>query len=253
MQRIRIIPVLLLKGNGLYKTIKFRNPKYIGDPINAVKIFNEKEVDELCVLDILATSAKQEINYKIISEIASECFMPLTYGGGINSIEQIKKLFHIGVEKVMINTAAHYNTNLIPEASAYFGSQSIVGCIDVKKSFLGKYEVYIESGSENTGINPVDFAKKLQEMGVGEILVNSIDRDGTMKGYDLDLINKISTGLDIPVVACGGAGSMYDLSLAVKEGHANAVAAGSMFVYHGKHNAVLISYPSQGEIKKLIM
>jgi cyclase len=251
MQRIRVIPVLLLKGNGLYKTVKFRNPQYIGDPMNVVRIFNEKEVDELCFLDISATSAKKEINYKIISEIASECFMPLSYGGGINSMDQIKKLFNIGVEKVIINSAAHANTNLISEASAHFGSQSIVGCIDIKKNFLGKYEVHIESGEKNTSKNPVDFAKELQEMGAGEILVNSIDRDGTMKGYDIELVNKISTSLKVPVIACGGAGSIEDLSIVIKEGSANAVAAGSMFVFHGKHKAVLISYPSQIEIKKI--
>lgn len=251
MQRIRVIPVLLLKGNGLYKTVKFRNPQYIGDPMNVVRIFNEKEVDELCFLDISATSAKKEINYKIISEIASECFMPLSYGGGIHSMDQIKKLFNIGVEKVIINSAAHTNTSLISEASAHFGSQSIVGCIDIKKNFLGKYEVHIESGEKNTRKNPVDFAKELQEMGAGEILVNSIDRDGTMKGYDIELVKKISTSLKVPVIACGGAGSIEDLSIVIKEGSANAVAAGSMFVFHGKHKAVLISYPSQIEIKKI--
>ena len=249
MQKIRVIPVLLLKRKGLYKTVKFKDPQYIGDPMNAVKIFNEKEVDELCFLDISATSAKEEINYKIISEIASECFMPLSYGGGINNMDQIKKLFSIGVEKVIINSAAHTSPDLIQQASTYFGSQSIVGCIDVRKNFLGKYEVYIESGEKNTGKNPVDFAKQLQEMGAGEILVNSIDRDGTMKGYDIELIKKISTSLTVPVIACGGAGSIDDLSFAVKGGSANAVAAGSMFVYHGRHKAVLISYPSQEEIK----
>jgi cyclase len=251
MQRIRVIPVLLLKGKGLYKTIKFKDPQYIGDPINAVKIFNEKEVDELCFLDISATSAKHEINYKMISEIASECFMPLSYGGGINSLDQIKKLFNIGIEKVIINTAAHSNNNLISAASAYFGSQSIVGCIDVKKNFLGKYEVHIESGKKNTKKNPLDFAKELQEMGVGEILLNSIDRDGTMKGYDIEIIKKISSCLNVPLIACGGAGSIDDLSMVVKEGSANAVAAGSMFVFHGKHKAVLISYPSQKEINSI--
>jgi len=244
-----VIPVLLLKGNGLYKTVKFKDPKYIGDPMNAVKIFNEKEVDELCFLDISTTVEKKEINYKIIAEIASECFMPLSYGGGITHMDQMKKLFNIGIEKVIINTAAHSNTNLINEAASHYGSQSIVGCIDVKKSLLGKYEVFTQSGRINTGKDPLEFARQLQESGAGEILINSIDRDGTMRGYDVELLKKISSCLDVPMIACGGAGSIEDLSMAVKEGAASAVAAGSMFVFHGKHKAVLISYPTQSVIK----
>jgi cyclase len=251
MQRTRIIPVLLLKGQGLYKTVKFKDPKYLGDPINAVKIFNEKEVDELCFLDITATNEKREPNYKIIAEIASECFMPLSYGGGITNVEQAKKLFNIGVEKIIISSAVHQNANIISELASQYGAQSIVVCLDVKKNFLGKYEVYSHSGKKSTGKNPIQFAKQMQDLGAGEIILNSIDRDGTMKGYDTDFIFKVASQLEIPVIACGGAGNVDDLFKAVHEGNASAVAAGSMFVFHGKHRAVLISYPSQKELKEV--
>jgi len=250
MQRTRVIPVLLLKGQGLYKTTKFKDPKYLGDPINAVKIFNDKEVDELCFLDITATNENREPNYKAIAEIASECFMPLSYGGGIRNVEQAKKLFSIGVEKVIISTAVHNNPNLITELSSHYGAQSVVVCIDVKKSFLGKYEVYSHSGKKNTGKNPIQLAKQMQELGAGEIILNFIDKDGTMQGYDTEFIFKVASQLEIPVIACGGANTVSDFYKAVKEGHASAVAAGSMFVFHGKHKAVLISYPSQQELKE---
>lgn len=249
MQRTRIIPVLLLKGQGLYKTQKFKEPKYLGDPINAVKIFNDKEVDELCFLDITATNEKREPNYKIIAEIASECFMPLSYGGGITNIEQANKLFNIGVEKVIISSAVHENPNIISELASQYGAQSIVVCLDVKKNIFGKYEVCSHSGKKNTGKNPIQFAKQMQDLGAGEIILNSIERDGTMIGYDTDFIFKVASQLEIPVIACGGAGSVDDLVKAVHDGHASAVAAGSMFVFHGKHRAVLISYPSQRELK----
>lgn len=250
MERTRVIPVLLLKGTGLYKTVKFKNPKYVGDPINAVKIFNDKEVDELCFLDITATNENREPNYKTIAEIASECFMPLSYGGGINSLEQAKMLFNIGIEKIIISTAVHTNPRLVQEMFVYFGAQSVVACIDVKTNFLGKYEVYTHSGKKNTGKSPLEFAQQMQQMGAGEILINSIDRDGTMSGYDIELIYKLASQLEIPLIACGGAGSIDDLGKAVKEGHASAVAAGSMFVFHGKHRAVLISYPAQKELQR---
>lgn len=251
MERIRVIPVLLLKGQGLYKTVKFKDPKYVGDPINAVKIFNDKEVDELCFLDITATNENREPNYKAISEIASECFMPLSYGGGINKIEQARRLFSIGIEKVVISTAVHTNPELVPALSAQYGAQSVVVCLDVKKSFLGKYEVYTHSGKKSTGKNPVQFALEMQKAGAGEIIINSIDRDGTMQGYDTSLVHRVASELEIPVIACGGAASVKDLGKAVVEGHASAVAAGSMFVFHGKHRAVLISYPSQADLNDL--
>lgn len=251
MQRTRIIPVLLLKGQGLYKTQKFKDPKYLGDPINAVKIFNDKEVDELCFLDITATNENREPNYKVIAEIASECFMPLSYGGGVNTIEQAKKLFAIGVEKVIINSAFHANPAMISKLSQTFGAQSVVVCIDVKKNFFGKYEVHTHSGTKNIKKDPVLVAKDAQDLGAGEIILNFIDRDGMMLGYDVEYINKVTTTLEIPVIACGGAGKIEDFYEAVSKGHASAVAAGSLFVFHGKHRAVLISYPSQKELKEL--
>ncbi len=251
MARIRVLPVLLLKNSGLYKTIKFKEPRYIGDPMNAVKLFNDKEVDELIFLDITATIEKKGPNYEAISEVASECFMPFSYGGGIDSIEQMSILFSIGVEKVVLNTVLHSNLNLVKEAADRYGSQSIVASIDVKKSLFGKYEVFSHSGTLNTKKDPVQFAIEMQNAGVGEIMINSIDRDGVMKGYDIDLIKNITSKVDVPLIACGGAGTIDHLSKAVKEGHASAVGAGSMFIYHGKHNAVLINYPNQQDLKKI--
>lgn len=249
MKRIRVIPILLLKDKGLYKTVKFRDPKYIGDPINAVKIFNDKEVDELCFLDITATNENKEPNYKVISEIAGECFMPLSYGGGVKTIDQARKLFSIGIEKIILNSSVHSNPMLVNELSFHYGAQSVVVCIDVKKNFFGKYEVYTHSGKKNTGKDPLIFALEMQKRGAGEIIINSIDRDGTMAGYDIELISKIANKLDVPLVACGGASCIEDFSNVINNGHASAVAAGSLFVFHGKHRAVLISYPSVSELK----
>lgn len=248
MERLRVIPILLLKGSGLYKTVKFNNPKYIGDPINAVKIFNDKEVDELCFLDITATLEKREPNFKVISEIASECFMPLSYGGGIRTMEHAQQLFKIGVEKVIINSGSYHDPNLIKTITTHFGNQSVIGCMDVKKSFFGKTEVYISSGKKNTGKDPFVFAQELQQMGAGELMVNSIDRDGTLQGYDIELINRISEKVDIPVIACGGASGVNDIARVLKRGKASAAGAGSIFVFHGKHKAVLINYPKRQEI-----
>lgn len=251
MLKPRVIPCLLLRGRGLYKTFKFAEPKYVGDPVNAVKIFNEKEVDELLLLDITATPEKREPNYELISDIAGECFMPLGYGGGVTSIEQVRKLHRMGVEKVAINTAAYNDRRLVKEACDMFGSSSIVAAIDVKKTFLGKYEVWIEGGRKNTKEDPVKYAEELARLGVGEILVNSVDRDGTQLGYDISLLKKISAAVDTPVIACGGAGSLDHIRQAVTEAHVSATAAGSLFVFHGKHRAVLISYPSPEELEKL--
>ncbi|HPH99334.1 MAG TPA: AglZ/HisF2 family acetamidino modification protein [Chitinophagaceae bacterium] len=251
MQRIRVIPVLLLKNQGLVKTKKFKDPKYLGDPINAVKIFNDKEVDELAFLDITASIEKREPNYKVIEEIASECFMPLSYGGGITTFDQAKILFNIGVEKLVINTSAFSNPDLITKITEHYGAQALAVCIDTKKSFLGKYEVYIHSGTKNTGRNPISYALEMQKLGAGEIIIQSIDKDGTMQGYDIDLIHKVSTNVGIPVIACGGAGTLQHFTEAIKQGGASAVSAGSMFVFHGKHKAVLISYPSQEELQRI--
>jgi len=248
MSRTRVIPALLLKGSGLYKTTKFRNPQYVGDPINAVKIFNDKEVDELCFLDIDATPKNKEPNYKKIEEIASECFMPLSYGGGIINLESADKLFKIGVEKVVIGCSAHRKKSLVKDLSLRFGSQSVVVCIDIKKNFLGKYEVFTKSGKKNEKIDPVEFAHRVEDLGAGELIVNSIDRDGTMSGYDINIMSKISDAVSIPVVGLGGAGNVEHLKQVIEEGEVSAVAAGSMFVFHGKHRAVLISYLDENEI-----
>lgn len=238
MLRTRVIPCLLLKDAGLVKTVNFSDPKYVGDPINAVKIFNNKEVDELIFLDIDATKEKKKPSFELIAKIASEAFMPFSYGGGLRDIEDVKKILEIGVEKAIINSYAHENPEFIKELSAKFGSQSIVVAMDVKKVDSG-WEVFNGIG---TGKNPVDWAVKMQQMGAGEIFLNSIDRDGTMSGYDLDLISQVSKAVSIPVIASGGAGKVEDFRDAVKCG-ASAVSAGSMFVFVGKNRAVLINYP----------
>ena len=251
MIRPRIIPVLLLNNDGLVKTIKFKSPKYIGDPLNAVKIFNEKEVDEISILDISSNLNFQGPNFKIIEEIASECFMPLMYGGGISTLDHINKLFAIGVEKISLNSILHSKPEIVIEAAKQYGTQSIIASIDVKKNFFGKYEVITNSGTLNSKHDPVIFAIHMQNIGVGEIFLNSIDRDGLMNGYDLDLILSITSKIDIPLIACGGARNLDDMKKALSIGKASAVAAGSMFIYHGKHNAVLINYPNQKDIKNL--
>lgn len=250
MQIPRVIPVLLLKNAGLVKTQKFKEPKYVGDPINAVKIFNEKEVDELIFLDITASIEKKKPNLKLLNEIATECFMPLCYGGGIKSIEDIKSIINAGVEKVALNSIAVECPELVKKAADVFGSSTIVVSIDVKKNFWGKKIIYSYSGSKNTGIDPVKFAVEMQKNGAGELLINSIDKDGMMSGYDYELINQISKEVDIPVIACGGAGNLQHLKQAYEAG-ASALAAGSMFVFHGPHRAVLINYPSQKELQEI--
>lgn len=248
----RVIPCLLLKDKGLVKTVKFKDPKYIGDPINAVRIFNEKEVDELIFLDITATREKRKPSIPVISQISDECFMPLAFGGGIKTIEDIKAVLNAGAEKVSINTEAINNPELIAEAADIFGSQSITISVDVKKKLFGKYEIYTESGTKHTGLDPVYFVKNMEKMGAGEILINSIDRDGTMQGYDIEIIKKISEAVNIPVIACGGAGGLNDFSDAFNKGGASAVAAGSFFVFYGKRRAVLINYPDRGDLEKII-
>ena len=247
---IRLIPVLLLKGKGLVKTSKFKNPVYIGDPINTVRIFNEKEVDELVLCDIEASILQREPNYAWIKDIVSESFMPVGYGGGIQNMEHIRKLFDLGVEKVILNSAA-FDFKLINQAAAIYGNQSIVGCIDAKKSFFGAYNVYSKSGSIKHKTTPDEFAKQLVSAGVGEIIIQSIDNEGSMNGLDLDLTQSITSVVNVPVVASGGAGNMQHISDVLDKGRASSVAAGSFFVFKGKHKAVLINYPKQEEIKAL--
>ena len=244
MIQTRVIPCLLLRNRGLVKTIKFRGPTYLGDPINAVKIFNDKEVDELVFLDITATVENRKPSFRYVAEIATECFMPLGYGGGIRAVEDIKTLVSLGVEKVIINSYAIENPSFISQAADFAGSQSVVVSIDVKKNFIGKYEVFTHSGKKGTGLDPVKLAIDMEKKGAGELLLNSIDRDGTMQGYDTEMIKRVTSAVGIPVVACGGAGKVQDLVDAVKKGGASASAAGSFFVFQGQHRAVLISYPS---------
>lgn len=252
MLRARVIPCLLLKDSGLVKTIKFKNPYYVGDPVNAVKIYNDKEVDEIIFLDITASKEGRKPPFKLISQIADECFMPFAYGGGIRTIEDANEIFRLGAEKVIINSYAIENTSFIKTLSQVFGSQSIVVSIDAKKSFFNKYEVYTYGGKTRTKLNPIDFAIKMQEFGAGELFLNSIDRDGTMEGYDIELISKVSNAVSIPVIACGGAGRIQDFSEAVKKGGASAVAIGSMAVFQGKNRAVLINFPYPDELKKVL-
>lgn len=248
MYRARVMPCLLLRNSGLVKTIKFSNPTYVGDPINAVRIFNEKEVDELVVLDITATVEGREPSFGVLADLAGECFMPLAYGGGIRRMDQIERVIRLGAEKVCINTAAVENPGLIREAADAFGNQSIVVSIDAKRRFRGKYKVYARGGRRGTNLDAVDFARQVEDCGAGEIFLTSIDRDGTMKGYDLELVRRVVDAVRIPVIACGGAASLDDLAVVVKQARASAAAAGSLLVFHGKHRAVLISFPSPAEL-----
>ena len=248
MYRPRIIPVLLLKDLGLVKSKKFSNLRYIGDPINAVKIFNDLKADELVFLDIRANKEKRKISLDFVKKVGTEANMPFSVGGGIKCLDDIKEIINAGSEKVILNTFAFLNPNLIKKASNEFGSSTISVSIDVKKHFFYGKKVYIYSGKKITKENPKIYAQKLEELGAGEIILNSIDRDGSMGGYDIELINEVSESVSIPVVASGGAGKLMDFNDAVEKGNASAVAAGSIFVYHGSRNAVLINYPSHEEI-----
>lgn len=247
----RIIPVLLLKGKGLVKTVKFKKPRYIGDPINAVKIFNDLKADELVFLDITASREGRCVSIDLVKDIGDEAFMPFGVGGGISSIEQIEQLLKAGAEKVIVNTQAILNPKLIKDAAKVFGSQSIVVCLDTKKTLFGKYEIWIKDGRENVKLNPIEKANEFEDAGAGEIIINSIDHDGLMTGYNNKLIKMVSDAVSIPVVACGGAGNLEHLREGYYKGNAHALAAGSMFVYHGPRKAVLINYLNKNEIKEI--
>lgn len=249
MSAPRVIPFLLLKGRGLVKTVRFGDPTYIGDPRNAVRIFNEKEVDELALLDIAAAPEGRGPQLDLVREIVSEAFMPVAYGGGIRSVEDVRSLFSVGVEKVVIGTSAARDPDFVARAADACGTQSVVVCLDVKRTLFGRYEVYTHGGRNATGREPVAFARRMEELGAGELVVNAIDRDGTMAGYDLELLKAVTAATTIPVIACGGAGRVEDFGAAVREGGASAVAAGSLFVFHGRHRAVLISYPAPGDLR----
>ena len=252
MLKTRVMPCLLLRRWGLVKTVRFKDPKYVGDPINTVRIFNEKEVDELIFLDITTTPEGKAPPLQIIEEIATECFMPLVYGGGVRDLDDVRKIFSLGVEKVAINTHAVENPEFISRAAGMFGSQSIVAAIDVKKTLTGKYRVCTNGARNVTKIDPVEHARHMMDMGAGEILLTSVDRDGTFDGYDLALIERVAGAVTIPVIACGGAGRIEDFSLATGQAGASAVAAGSMVVYQGPHRAVLVNFPSRKDLKKAL-
>lgn len=251
MLKHRIIPCLLLKDGGLVKTVKFENPKYVGDPINAIRIFNDKEVDELMVIDIMATKERREPDFALIEQFAGECFMPLCYGGGINSVDQVKRLFSLGVEKVCLQSAAFDNPSLITDIASRFGSQSVLVSVDVKKNWLDKSKVY-QAATGNTVSQGLNIhLNRLVEAGAGEIVLNAVDRDGVMGGMDIELINKVSSILSVPLIALGGVGSLNDIKAAILSG-ASAVAAGSFFVFQGPHRAVLITYPKYKELENLL-
>jgi cyclase len=248
MLRPRMIPCLLVQNGGLVKTIRFGEPKYVGDPINAVRIFNEKEVDELVVLDIDATVNGGEPDYSLIASMAAECRMPLCYGGGVKTVEQVERIISLGVEKVAISSAAIDDPSLVSDAAARVGSQSIVVVLDVRKAgLLQRPELFTHNGRKARGMSPFDFAKRLEELGAGEILVNVIDRDGTMKGYDLPLVKQMRETIGIPMSVLGGAGGLADMEALFRNCGVIGAAAGSMFVFKGKYRAVLIQYPGQGD------
>ncbi len=247
----RVIPSLLLSGNRLVKTTRFDRPVYVGDPVNAIRIFNDKEVDELVLLDIDATVQGRGPNFPLLADIASECFMPLAYGGGLTTVEQMHQLLALGMEKVILNSVAVSNPAVVRAAADRFGSSSVVVSVDVKRKLWGGYRVMSHAGRDDAKLDPVRHAVSMQEAGAGELLLNSVDRDGTLSGYDLDLIRQVSSAVDIPVVAAGGASHPRDFRLAVEAG-ASAVAAGALFVFQGKHRAVLITFPPRAELEALL-
>jgi cyclase len=248
MLKNRVIPCLLLKDRGFVKTVSFKKPRYLGDPINILKIFNEKEVDEIVILDIAATAEGRKPDFDYLAEITGECFMPLGYGGGITELDDVRRLLGLGFEKVVLNTAAYERPELIEAAAREVGSQSVVVSIDIKKGLLGKHEVWIRGGRKKIDTNPIAYVREMESRGAGEIILNSIDNDGRMCGYDLGFVRSVTATVGIPVVACGGAATVDDLRSVITEGKASAAAAGSMFVFQGPHRAVLISYPSTAEL-----
>ena len=250
MLKHRVIPALLLRNGGLVKTHKFKDPKYVGDPINAIRIFNEKEVDELMVLDITASKERREPNYALIEEFAGECFMPLAYGGGVNNVEQAARLFGLGVEKICLQTAAINDLNLVSLLADRFGNQSVMVSIDVKRNWFGKAQLYEAAEAKTRSEDWLAMAQRLVNAGAGEVLLTAVDRDGTLAGPDLKLIHEAAAALSVPLIAVGGIGSLEDIKSAVEAG-ASAVAAGAFFVFHGPHRAVLITYPKYRELENL--
>lgn len=252
MLRPRIIPSLLVHDNGLVKTVNFKNAKYVGDPINAVKIFNEKEVDELAVFDIDATVLNKEPDYTLIEKLANQSRMPLCYGGGVKTVEQAQRIFGLGIEKIALSSAVINKPELIMEIADRVGSQSVIVVLDVKKKLLGGYEVYTHNGKKSTGINPFKFIEEAEKLGAGEIIINSIDQDGVMKGYDMNLIDKVREKISLPMTVLGGAGSLDDIGKVINKHGIIGVGAGSLFVFKGVYKAVLINYPNRTEKDELI-
>ena len=252
MLRTRVIPCLLLKNESLVKTVKFKEYNYIGDPINTVRIFNEFEVDELMFLDIFASKENRKINFKILKDIADECFMPLSYGGNIKSLDDAKKVLEIGFEKVVINSNAYNNLKLIEKIASYFGNQSVVGSIDVKKDFFGKQRLYSHHGKTKQKVNITNWIKDLENAGIGELLVTSIDKEGTWEGYDIELMKMITQNVRVPVIANGGCGKVDDIGEVVKKANVSACAVGSMVVYQKKGMGVLVNFPDRKELERVL-
>jgi len=250
MHKLRVIPVLLLREWGLEKSVRFRDPVYVGSPINAARVFNSLNVDELILLDTVATAEARGPHLDIVSQITEEAFMPLTVGGGISRLDTVSHLLAAGADRVTINTAAVEHPELITEIAGYYGSQCVVVSIDAKRHDDGLHEVFTRAGRHATGLDPVTHARRMQDRGAGEILLTSIDRDGTMQGYDVDLIRRVSDALTIPVIACGGAGGVPDFDAVVTDGHASAVAAGALFVLFGPRRTVLITYPTDEQLRE---
>lgn len=247
MLATRLIPCLLMTNGALVKTVRFKNMTYVGDPGNAVRIFNQKEVDELLLLDIHASRDGKGIDFPTIEKLVTECFMPICYGGGVRTVDDMRRLFALGVEKISLGAAAFEEKDLIKHAAEEFGSQAIVVTLDVKKSLFGRYSVRLRNGEKDTGITPVEAATRVVREGAGEILLYSIDRDGTWSGFDITMITDVAGAVDVPVIATGGAGSLSDVRAAVRDGGASAVAIGSMAVFQAKDLGVLIKFPSRKE------
>jgi imidazole glycerol-phosphate synthase subunit HisF len=253
MLKTRVIPCLQLINESLVKTVKFGKHGYIGDPINTVRIFNELEVDELCFLDIRATVENRQPNFKILHEIADECFMPLSYGGGVKDADTAIRILSIGFEKIIVNTAAIENPSLISAIAEKSGVQSVIASMDVKKNIWGKYQVFSHDGTKKTNLSPVAWAIRLEELGAGELLVTSMDRDGTWSGFEIEILKEIASSVSIPVIANGGAGSLHHIERVIKEAKISAVALGSMVVYQAQDLGVLVNFPDKTQLEKSII
>ncbi len=249
----RIIPALLLQNDALVKSVKFQRPNYIGDPVNTVRIFNELEVDELVFLDITATNEKRKPNLKLLAEIANECFMPLGYGGGLNDFQVVKDIFSIGFEKVVLNSVCHEQPSFVTRVSEHYGNQAVVASVDVKKNLWGNYDVYSHSGKKKQKKGLLEWVAELEQLGAGELLLTSIDKEGTWSGFDLNLIHKVTETVSIPVIAQGGAGNIQHIGDVVKQAHASAVALGSMVVYQQKGMGVLVNFPEAADLNRVLV